>query len=83
MTQGIGTILRSRRALLVATGEAKAEAIAALASREPTPDVPVTALHRHASVLVLVDEAAAAELDASSVLPDVRVVRPSRVPAGR
>jgi len=83
MTQGIGTILRSRRALLVATGEAKAEAVAALASRDATSAVPVTALHRHDSVLVLVDEAAASGLDASAVLPDVRLVRPTRVPAGR
>ncbi|MDR5699240.1 glucosamine-6-phosphate deaminase [Agromyces aerolatus] len=85
MTQGIGTILRSRRALLVATGAAKAEAVAALATREPTSAVPVTALHRHPSVLALVDAAAASELDERSVRPDVRIVRQTRVPeaAGR
>lgn len=73
MTQGIGTILRAGRVLLLATGEAKAEAIAGLVGRAPTVDLPVTALHLHSAVTVLLDPAAAARIDERSIRPTVRL----------
>jgi glucosamine-6-phosphate deaminase len=73
MTQGIGTILRARRVLLLASGEAKAVAVAGLVGREPTVDLPVTALHLHPAVTVLLDPAAAARIDERAVLPTVRL----------
>lgn len=78
MTQGIGTILRARRVLLLANGAAKAEAIAGLVSREPTVSLPVTALHRHPAVTVLLDPAAAARIDERAIRPDVRLLRSVR-----
>lgn len=73
MTQGIGTILRARRLLLIAAGAAKADAIAGLVSRPADPELPVTALHRHPAVTVLVDPAAASGISEADLLPDVRM----------
>lgn len=75
MTQGIGTILRARRLLLIATGAAKASAIGGLATREPTTSLPVTALHLHADVTVLIDADAAREIDDTRLRSMVRVHR--------
>jgi glucosamine-6-phosphate deaminase len=62
ISQGIGTILESRHALLLAFGEGKAPAIGALVEGASTPEVPVSALQRHADVDVYVDDAAASHL---------------------
>lgn len=59
MTMGIGSIMRSKKILLIATGEAKADAIKKLVSGEVTPQVPCSALHNHDEVLIMLDEAAA------------------------
>ncbi len=81
MSQGIGTILRARRLLLIANGTAKASAIGALVTKEPTSSVPVTALHAHRHVTVLIDHDAAQEVDDENVLPSIRVHRSLRVTA--
>ncbi|HVS03340.1 MAG TPA: glucosamine-6-phosphate deaminase [Thermoanaerobaculia bacterium] len=60
LTMGIGTILESRRLVVLAAGAAKAEAVTRLARGEVTDDFPASALHLHWDVTVLVDEAAAA-----------------------
>ena len=62
ITQGIGTILESRHALLLAFGEGKAPAIGALVEGTASPEVPVSALQRHADLDVYVDDAAASHL---------------------
>lgn len=77
MTQGIGTILRARQLLLIAVGSAKTEAVAALLHREPTEEWPVTALHHHDSVTVLLDPAAAAGVDLDDVRPSIGLGRSS------
>ncbi len=59
LTMGIGTILESRRILLMACGAAKAPAIAQALQGPVTTAVPASALQRHHDVLVLIDEAAA------------------------
>ncbi|MEV1131172.1 glucosamine-6-phosphate deaminase [Agromyces sp. NPDC049794] len=64
MSQGIATILGARRIVLVATGRAKAEAVAALVRTGPTPFLPVSALHLHPAATMLLDRDAASGLDA-------------------
>lgn len=54
ITMGIGTILESRRIVLLAAGAGKEDAIARLRSGEVTEDFPASALHAHPEVLVLV-----------------------------
>ncbi|MCD2440965.1 glucosamine-6-phosphate deaminase [Agromyces sp. SYSU K20354] len=73
MSQGISTILRARRILLVAIGRAKADTVAAVARTPPTPLVPVSALHDHPAVTMLVDLEAASGIDPDNVLDTVRV----------
>ncbi|HEY0788485.1 MAG TPA: glucosamine-6-phosphate deaminase [Thermoanaerobaculia bacterium] len=58
ITTGIGTILESRSIVLLASGAAKADAIARLASAPPSPDFPASALLHHLDVLAIVDRAA-------------------------
>lgn len=62
LTQGLGTILEARHLVLIATGEQKAEAVAAMVEGPVTASCPgsVTQLHPH--VTVLLDEAAASRL---------------------
>ena len=62
MTMGIGSIMRSKKILLIATGEAKADAIKKLASGEVTPQVPCSILNTHENAIIMVDKAAAALL---------------------
>ena len=62
LTQGLGTILQARRLLLIATGEAKAAAVAAALTGPVTPDCPASVLQRHPDVVVLLDPAAASLL---------------------
>ena len=63
VTMGVGTILESRRCLLLAVGEAKAEAIRATVEGPVTAQVTASALQLHREVLVLVDEDAAGRLE--------------------
>jgi glucosamine-6-phosphate deaminase len=62
LTQGLGTIMDARRIVLVATGEAKAEAVAQLVEGAVSARWPATILQHHRRVTVLVDDAAASRL---------------------
>lgn len=62
ITQGIGTILRARRLVLLAFGENKAEAIAAAVEGGISSFCPASALQLHPRATVIVDEAAASQL---------------------
>ncbi|GAA4990628.1 glucosamine-6-phosphate deaminase [Kineococcus glutinatus] len=62
LTQGIATILAARHLVLLAWGEAKADAVAALVEGPLTAMVPASALQLHPRATVVVDEAAAAGL---------------------
>lgn len=62
ITQGVGTILEARSLLLVATGAAKARAVAQMAEGPIGAFCPATALQLHPRVTVVVDEVAAGEL---------------------
>jgi glucosamine-6-phosphate deaminase len=63
ITMGVGTILESRRCLLLATGEHKAAAIRATVEGPVTAQVTASALQLHRDVVVVLDEAAAASLE--------------------
>jgi glucosamine-6-phosphate deaminase len=62
ITMGVGTILESRRCILLATGEEKAEIVAKAIEGPLTGMVSATALQLHTHCTVVVDEAAAAKL---------------------
>lgn len=63
LTQGLGTIMEARRIVLVATGAAKAEAVAQLVEGPVSARWPATVLQHHRRVTVLVDDAAASRLE--------------------
>lgn len=62
ITQGLGTIMRARILVLIATGENKAAAIRELVEGEVSEQWPATVMQRHPDALVLVDPAAASLL---------------------
>jgi glucosamine-6-phosphate deaminase len=62
ITQGLGTILGARHLVLVATGEAKAEAVAAAVEGPLTASCPASVLQLHPHVTVVADEAAGSRL---------------------
>ena len=62
LTMGIGTIMKARKIVLIATGEKKAEAIRNAVEGEVTPHCPVSVLQTHPDALLLLDEAAASLL---------------------
>ena len=62
LTQGLGTILRARHLLLFAFGEAKAAAIAGAVEGPVSASLPGSAIQLHPLVTVIVDEAAASQL---------------------
>lgn len=62
LTIGIATITDARRILLVATGAAKAPAVAAMVQGPSTPDVPASLLQDHPRLDLILDQAAAADL---------------------
>jgi glucosamine-6-phosphate deaminase len=63
ITMGVGTILESRRCLLLATGPHKAEIIARAVEGPITAMISATALQLHRRCTVVVDEAAATRLE--------------------
>ena len=62
ITQGLGTIMRARKLVLIATGAGKAEAIRQLVEGEVSAQWPCTVMQNHPDALVLVDPAAASLL---------------------
>jgi glucosamine-6-phosphate deaminase len=62
ITMGVGTILDARRCLLLATGAEKARIVAAAVEGPITAMISATALQLHPRCTVVVDEAAASQL---------------------
>ena len=62
LTQGLGTISKAKKVLLIAEGEQKAEAIAQLVEGAVSALWPATVLQFHGDTTVLVDEGAASKL---------------------
>ncbi|MCD4849449.1 glucosamine-6-phosphate deaminase [Arthrobacter sp. AK01] len=62
ITQGLGTILRARRLVLLAFGANKAQAVAAALEGPVSSAVPGSVIQQHARATVIIDEDAAAGL---------------------
>lgn len=62
VTQGIGTIMKARNILLIATGANKAKAVKEMLEGPVDESCPASILQRHDSVVVIVDEPAASLL---------------------
>lgn len=77
LTQGIGTIMESRHAVLTATGERKADAVSGLVEGPITAMCPgsVLQLHRHATIVI--DEAAAGRLANREYYDEVLAHKPA------
>lgn len=63
LTMGVGTILESRRCLLLATGAHKAAAIRSMIEGPVTAQITASALQLHREVIVIVDEEAGGWLE--------------------
>jgi len=67
ITMGIGTILEARALLVLATGAAKARAVAAALEGPLSPSCPASALRLHSDATLLLDPEAAADLRSTDV----------------
>ncbi|RII16059.1 Glucosamine-6-phosphate deaminase [Streptomyces sp. YIM 130001] len=76
ITQGIGTILEARHLVLLATGEGKADAVAATVEGPVAAVVPASALQLHQHATVVVDEAAASKLKLADYFRHAYVNKP-------
>lgn len=65
LTQGLGTILAAQRLLMLAFGEAKADAVAYAIEGPLTTSIPASILQLHPDAVVIVDEPAASRLTSS------------------
>jgi glucosamine-6-phosphate deaminase len=77
LTQGLGTILEARRLVLLATGVAKADAVAAAVEGPLTASCPASVLQLHPHASVLLDEAAAKGLARAGYYREVYAGKPS------
>ena len=62
ISMGIGTIMKSKKILMVVSGTDKAEAVKGMVEGPVTTDMPASVLQNHPDVTVVVDEAAASLL---------------------
>ncbi|MBQ4339253.1 MAG: glucosamine-6-phosphate deaminase [Clostridia bacterium] len=62
MTMGIGSIMKAKKIIFIATGASKAQAVHDMIKGEVTPKCPASILQNHADVTVFLDEAAASML---------------------
>ncbi|MDG9716602.1 glucosamine-6-phosphate deaminase [Streptomyces sp. DH24] len=76
ITQGIGTILEARHLVLLATGEGKADAVAATVEGPVAAVCPASALQLHPHATVVVDEAAASKLKLADYFRHTYVNKP-------
>ena len=59
LTMGVNSIMKAKKIVLIATGEAKAVAIKATVDGEVTPMCPASVLKNHKDAILLIDKAAA------------------------
>ena len=62
ITMGVGTIMKARKIILLAWGEAKAKILREMVEGKVTEEVPASFLQQHPEVTVVVDQWAATEL---------------------
>ena len=63
LTMGIGTIMEARKILLIATGGSKASAVKATVEGPVSASCPASILQMHRDAVILIDQAAAGELE--------------------
>lgn len=63
LTMGLGEIMKSKKIIVIASGEGKAEAVKAMLNGKISTDMPASMLQMHRDVTVIIDEAAAKLLD--------------------
>ncbi|MBC7550883.1 MAG: glucosamine-6-phosphate deaminase [Cellulomonas sp.] len=76
LTQGLGTIMRARHIMLIATGRAKADAVHQLVEGPVSAMWPGTILQHHPHVTVLVDNAAASRLQLADYFRSTYAAKP-------
>lgn len=59
LTMGLGGIMKSKKIIVIASGESKAEAVKAMVNGKISTKMPASMLQMHRDVVVIVDEAAA------------------------
>ena len=62
VTMGIGSIMKAKRILLIATGENKADAVKQLVNGNVTPMCPASVLQFHKDVTIMLDKGAASKI---------------------
>ncbi len=62
ISMGVGTIMRARKLLLIATGEDKRDAVRDMVQGDVSPRLPASVLRLHRDAIVVLDRAAAAGL---------------------
>ena len=77
ITQGVGTIMQARHLLMVVAGEHKSAAVRQMVEGPVTARWPATALQLHPHVTVVLDPAAAAELELADYYRDVYAGKPA------
>ena len=76
LTQGLGTILRARHLLFIATGAAKAAAVAAAVEGPLSASCPASVLQLHPHATVLLDPEAASQLERAAYYREVYAAKP-------
>ena len=77
LTQGLGTVLDARHLLLLATGERKARAVAAMVEGPLAARCPASVLQLHRYATVLLDPAAASGLELVDYYREVAASKPA------
>lgn len=80
ITMGVGTILESRKLVMVANGENKADAIAQAIEGPVTSMITASALQLHPDAYVFVDEAAASKLEKRDYYDWIQAKKPGAPP---
>lgn len=62
LTMGVGSIMHAKKIIMIATGKAKADAIAALVNGEVSPACPASVLQFHQNAVIYIDKDAASLL---------------------
>ncbi len=62
ISMGIGSIMQSKKIILMAFGEVKADAIQKMIEGPVTNELPASVLQKHDDVIVIIDEATASNL---------------------
>jgi len=69
LSMGIGSIMKSKKIVLIAYGLEKSDAIKNMIEGSVTKDVPASVLQKHNDVTVIIDKDAASKLSIFMVLP--------------